>query len=67
VPWSNVAEVLNALFQQNTGRPLNKDQLNYLARTAFSEWKPSQLSAVDLFDTLQPVHWLISTVTYPLP
>jgi len=36
VPWSEVAGVLTALFQQNTGRALDKDQLNYLARTAFS-------------------------------
>ena len=34
--WSEVAGVLTALFQQNTGRALDKDQLNYLARTAFS-------------------------------
>jgi len=36
VPWCEVANVLAALFLQNTGRVLDTDQLNYLARTAFS-------------------------------
>ena len=36
VPWCEVAAVLTALFQQNTGRALDEDQLNYLARMAFS-------------------------------
>ena len=36
MPWCEVANVLAALFLQNTGRVLDTDQLNYLARTAFS-------------------------------
>jgi len=36
VLWGEVAVVLATLFLQNTGRELDKDQLRYLARTAFS-------------------------------
>jgi hypothetical protein len=35
VAWGEVANVLNALFLQNTGRGLQDDQLRYLARMAF--------------------------------
>ncbi|KAI0232091.1 Signal transducer and activator of transcription 1-alpha/beta [Lamellibrachia satsuma] len=35
VPWSKVAEVLDALFFVNTERHLMPDQLNYLASIAF--------------------------------
>lgn len=35
VPWGEVAKVLNALFLQNTGRSLIKENLQYLAKMAF--------------------------------
>lgn len=35
VPWCDVARVLTALFQQNTGRALTQEHLLYLAKMAF--------------------------------
>lgn len=35
VPWSEVARVLTALFQHNTGRALTPEHLLYLAKMAF--------------------------------
>lgn len=37
VTWREVAAVLNALFQQFTGRGLSEDHLHYLAKMAFRE------------------------------
>lgn len=46
VPWRMVASVLTALFKENTGRGLDQDHLDYLARIAFSEYGSYNVTAI---------------------